>query len=232
MAGKLGLVTIGQSPRPDYESVYQHHAPDAEIVWAGALDGMTGPEARALEARSAHYPLHTGLADGTKLEISLEVLLPLVEKRARDLASEGADLIIVLCAGGFPAFECSAPVLLPGDVLPAVARTLTKHRRIGVVTPIPGQIEPARIKWTNDGFEVEVAAASPDSPDETREAARALANPELELIVLDCMGHHNGHQREVAAISGRPVIVAQNIVARVAGEYMSGVPGAVGVGTG
>jgi protein AroM len=108
-----------------------------------------------------------------------------------------------------------------------VARTLTKRRRIGVVTPISGQIESARKKWTADGFDVEVVAGSPDDDEETRHAAKRLANTDLELIVLDCMGHHSGHQREVAEISGRPVIVAQNVVARIAGEYMSGVPGAV-----
>ena len=230
MAGKLGLVTIGQSPRSDYETIYKHHAPDSEILWAGALDGFTQSEARELEAKGDSYPLHTGLADGTKLAISLEVLLPLVEERAGELAEDGADLIILLCAGGFPEFECPAPVLLPGNVMPNVARTLTKRGRVGVVTPIAGQIEPARKKWTEDGFEVEVVAGSPDNDEETRQAAKELATHDLELIVLDCMGHHSGHQREVAEISGLPVIVAQNVVARIAGEYMSGVPKQVRTG--
>ena len=232
MAGRLGLVTIGQASQSGHETAYHRHAPDTEIVWAGALDGMSEQEARELESKGGSYPLHTGLQDGTRLAISLDVLLPLVEKKASELADQGADLIVVHCAGGFPELECSAPVLLPGDILPAVAGTLTKRRRLGIVTPIPGQIEPARNKWTNDGFTVDVVAAAPESDEDTREAGRALANPDIELIVLDCMGHHSGHQREVAAISGRPVIVAQNVVAKVAGEYMSGVPAAASVEAG
>jgi protein AroM len=225
MSGILGLVTIGQSPRPDYESVFHRFAPRAEIRWGGALDGLDDAEIDQLVAASSAYPLHTS-ANGRTLEISLEVLAPLVAERARELADGGAQLVVVVCAGGFPELECPVPVLRPGALLPAVVATLTGTRRIGVVTPIPGQIEPARRKWREDGFDARVVAAAPNRHEQVRDAALALADPSLELVVLDCMGHDTDYQQEFARLSGRPVVLAQTLVARVAGEYMDGVVGA------
>jgi protein AroM len=229
MAGKLGLLTIGQSPRPDYESIFHTYAGDAEIIWAGALDGLSREEALALNRPDGPYPLHSGLNDGTQVDIDMSDLLPLVTVGAATLVEQGADLVVLVCAGGFPEFDCDVPLILPGKLLPAVLGSFSKTRRIGVVTPIPGQIEPARKKWTEDGFHVDVAAASPYHDEETEAAARALSNPDLEMILLDCMGHNSRHQREFAELTGRPVLVAQNIVARVAGEYVAGCAGTVPV---
>jgi protein AroM len=225
MAAKLGLVTIGQSPRLDYEDVFREFAPSAEILWAGALDGMDHDDAQRLAAADHEYPLHTGLADGTNYEISLNVLLPLVADHARRLADQGAQMVVVLCAGGFPTFECPVPLVLPGTVIPAVVGSICRRRRVGVVTPNAGQIAFAQKKWAEDGFDVDVVAAAPGDAEASRAAAIALANPELELIVLDCMGHNSQHQRSFAELSGRPAVVAQNIVARVVGEYMNGCVG-------
>jgi hypothetical protein len=65
MSGTLGLITIGQSPREDYESIFHQYAGGAEILWAGALDGIARDDALALHQPDGAYPLHTGLADGT-----------------------------------------------------------------------------------------------------------------------------------------------------------------------
>ena len=135
--------------------------------------------------------------------------------------------MVVLCAGGFPEVRCPAPVLRPGRLLPAVVGALYPKRRLGVVTPIAAQAEAAREKWRGDGFEVEVAWASPARPDEMAAAAARLADPSLACLVLDCMGHDERHREEMERLSGRPVLAAQDVVARVAGALL----GRDGVGT-
>ena len=42
MSPLLGLVTIGQTPRPDFEAAFARHAPGARILIEGALDGLRG----------------------------------------------------------------------------------------------------------------------------------------------------------------------------------------------
>lgn len=216
----LGVVTIGQTPRPDLEEAFQRHAPAAAVRVAGALDGLSPAEVAAL-ARPGPYPLLVRLAGGETAHVPLATLAPLVEARARRLAEDGAAVVVVACAGAFPAIRCAAPVLLPGTLLPGVVRAITRTGRIGVVTPLAGQAAAAREKWTSDGFDVEVAWASPCDDGELDAAARAMRDPSLEVVVLDCMGHGDEYRRRFAECCGRPVLLAQSIVARVAGGLVS-----------
>ncbi|MGI0034795.1 MAG: AroM family protein [Nitrososphaera sp.] len=53
----LGLITLGQTPRPDLEVEFRKHAAAAEIRVAGALDGYSRDEAQRLAATPGDYPL-------------------------------------------------------------------------------------------------------------------------------------------------------------------------------
>ena len=217
----LGLVTLGHTPRPDFERVFRRYAGDTEICIRGALDGLSPDEARRLADPDDSYPLLVRLSDGTSAEVPLQKLVPRVGACARSLASDGARLVVVLCAGEFPQIDCPRPVLLPGRLVPGVVSALTRSRRIGVVTPVRRQVEAARLKWTADGFDAVVHWASPVEPGEMDAAARVMADPSLECVVLDCMGHDEDYRREFARRCGRPVVLAQSIVARIAGELVS-----------
>lgn len=187
----------------------------------GALDGVPRADIERLAATVSGYPLHTRLADGTIVDVPMTALVPLVEARARCLADAGAALVVVLCAGKFPEIRCAAPVLLPGKVLPGVVGAIARTHRIGVVVPNAGQIPAATEKWTTDGFTVKVTSASPFRHEEIVPAAQAMADPSLEMIVLDCMGHHAAYRAEFARRTGRPVMLTQSLVARIAGELVS-----------
>lgn len=222
MGATLGLITIGQTPRPDLEAEFRLHVPDAEIRMLGALDDFTTEEVAELPAGNGEYPLHTRLADGTTADVPMDTLVPLVAQRARQLAAAGADIVVVLCAGGFPDFGCPVPLLLPGRVVPAVAAAMSRSRRIGVVVPIRSQEEAARAKWEADGFSVCVTSASPFRSEEMDRAVEAVTEPTLELIVLDCMGHDDSYRRGFVERCDSPVLLAQTLVARVAGEVLAG----------
>jgi protein AroM len=218
----LGLVTLGHTPRPDFEQAFRRHAGAAEIRILGALDGLAADDVRALGADGDPYPLLVRLADGTSAEVPLPVLAPRVALCADRLAAAGARLVVVLCAGAFPQFPCAAPVLLPGRLVPAIVATLTRSRRVGVVVPVRGQAEAAQAKWAADGFDAVVTWASPVRPEEMDAAARMVSDPALELVVLDCMGHDEEYRLAFARRCGRPVVLAQSLVARVSGEFVAG----------
>ena len=216
----LGIVTIGQAPRPDLERAFGEHAGGAHVVVLGALDGLAAGDIDALAGRPTGYPLLVRLADGSTREIPLEAIHPLVSRKARELADLHARAVVVACAGAFPDVECGVPVLLPGRILPAVVSALTRARRIGVVAPIRTQAPAALRKWSADGFAPVVTWASPYEHAEIEAAGELLRDPSLALVVLDCMGHDDDYAREFAARTGKLVLAAQTVTSRLAGELV------------
>ena len=215
----LGIVTIGQTPRPDLAAIFAAAAPHAEVRVAGALDGLT---AAALEVLAAPgpYPLLVRLASGGTAEIPRDALVPHVTRAAAHLAAGGAAVVVVACAGEFPDVPCAVPVLLPGRVVPAAVRALAAGARIGLVTPNAAQAPCAARKWRDDGFDVVVTHASPVHHDDLAPAAAALRAEGVALVVLDCMGHDEVYRTAFARLSGRPVVSAQSLVAAVAGALV------------
>ena len=217
----LGIITIGQTPRPDIERACRPYAGGTAIHIAGALDGLTREEIRSLGDRDGPYPLLVRLGDGTTAEAPLQALVPRVTARAAGLAAAGARLVVIWCAGDFPDIVCPVPILRPGRLLPACAAEVMRTRNIGVVTPVPGQVEAARAKWQADGFAATITWAAPGNADDLARAGRELADAAIELVVLDCMGHGEDARRDLARASGHPVISAQSLTERVAGALVA-----------
>ncbi len=156
----LGLVSIGTTPRPDYEEVFGSQLPPGtDLTVAGALDGLDDEEiaALAIEHQPGPYPLLCRLAhNGTTQEIDLQVLFPYIAEAARGLGRSGCAAVVVCCCGNFPAVEdCDVPVLFPGRVLPAIARAVCAGAtpRIAVISPIEGQCAEAEKHWRAQGFD-------------------------------------------------------------------------------
>lgn len=216
----VGLVTIGQTPRPDFEALFREYAPRAATRIVGALDGLTTGEVARLASRQDHHPLLVRLADGSAAAVPARRIIPRVKRAVRRLASEGASLVVVLCAGAFPRIDCGVPVIIPGRLVPAVMRSASRTRRLGIVTPIAAQAEAALAKWEADGFSVKVTWASPTRHDEIEMASRAMSDHDLEFVILDCMGHDEAYRQEFGRLCGRPVVAAQTLVARVVGALV------------
>lgn len=211
----IGVVTIGQTPRPDLTATFGAAAPHADVRVAGALDGLL-PAALVALARPGPYPLLVRLAGGATVEMPRDALVPHVTRVAGALAAAGASLVVLACAGEFPAVPCAVPVLIPGRVLPAVVRAFAPAARIGVVTPNAAQVPFAERKWRDDGFDVAVTYAAPADHGAIVRAAHALRQAAVTLVVLDCMGHDDADRTAFARLSGLPVVAAQGLIAQLA----------------
>lgn len=218
----LGLVTIGQSPREDVLPQMTPFLPaNLDIRQMGALDGLSHEQILELTPDREDYVLHTRLRDGSSVTIGRKPILSSVQACIDQLESGGANPILLLCTGEFPELRSSRLLIEPDRLLVNVVRGLGV-RRLGVVVPLSSQVGELTDKWGEINTDVTFVAASPYAyQDEVTPAARELAGHTIDIVVMDCMGFTQAHKRTFSQATGRPVILASSIVARVVGELLS-----------
>lgn len=216
----IGIITLGQTPRPDLEKVFRRHLPETHLLIRGGLDDVPTVEINAMAAAGGEYPLFVILRDGSHRDISLYRLKPFLDTRARQVAAEGAAVSVLMCAGNFPDLDSPVPMIYPSRILTAVARGICRGSRIGVITPNDGQVAAATAHWREKGFHPTVTVASPLDPEALSWAATTLADPGLELIVLDCMGFAPEAASRMRALCGRPVLCPQSLLPRIMAEML------------
>ena len=110
----VGLVTIGQSPRPDVvPDMAEITGPGVDIREAGALDGLGRAEIDALAPREGDEVLVTRLADGARVFLGRQRIEGLLEQRIAALETAGATLTALMCTGNFPKLRATRPLVQP-----------------------------------------------------------------------------------------------------------------------
>lgn len=218
----VGLITIGQSPRADMVPEMSRWIGPARVLERGALDGMDGREISALRPGPEDYPLVTRLNDGSSVTIAKRLLLPRVQSAVTELEDEGADVVVLVCTGEFPAFRHRVPLLTAERLFVDGARAISRGTRVGVVCPLPDQEELTREKWSFLGDGLRVASGSPyeEDPEGLRLAARELGRRGVDYVVMDCMGYTQEMKELVMREAGAPAILARSVVARLAAEVL------------
>ena len=139
------------------------------------------------------------------------------------LLQEGVGLVVLLCTGEFPPLRADRMVLYPGRLLHDLVAALATGARLGVVMPSPAQIPSAQERWA--GFDAVVTAASPYlvpelSASEWQRAAEELRAAGVDLVYLACMGMDEEMKRAVQRVTGKPVVLASAVVARIVDELI------------
>lgn len=229
MRRTLGLVTIGQAPRPDLVQEYEHALPDARILQAGALDELSEAEVLALTPGPGDEVLVSRLRSGREVRLARRHLEPRLQARLDQLSGD-ADLTVLLCTGEFPALHPRGTVLVPQRVLHHVAAAVVEglrgpaHEdvRFGVLIPDPAQQASAEARWRGLG-RVITAAASPYRGGEDLEGAgRTLRDAGAGIVVMDCIGYTRPMRQTVARITHAPTILANAAAAMIAREILEG----------
>lgn len=218
---RVGLVTIGQSPRDDLTPDIRGLLAGVELVEAGALDGLTAAEIAALKPeREDDLTLVTRLADGSHVTVAKRHIIPLVEKRVLALAATTA-AVLIICTGKFPDIAAPVPVLKTQSLLHYAVRGMGA-RRIGVIIPEAVQVQMAAEMWEASGFAPVVVPGSPYREEsQLAAAARELAAKEgIELIILDCIGFNSRMKELVREITGKPVVLPRTLAARLLAELV------------
>lgn len=220
---KIGIVTIGQSPRPDVvKEMAPYFGENVDVLERGALDGLTLEQVKELSPEGGMLPLCTRMNDGTEVIIAKEKILPQIECLIRELNENKVSIILLLCVGAFPAFESSCLVVYPQYVVDRCVESLIDEtHHLGIIVPVPEQESWVRESYSHITSHITVTDASPYG-DLSRfsQASKILKEADCDLIVMYCMGFTRELTKEVRTLTGKPVILSSSIVARTIGELL------------
>lgn len=222
MTARVGMVTIGQSPRNDVvPEIKEILGRDIEILECGALDGLSREEVKQLAPKALDSVLVTRMQSGEEVTVGESRILERVQHCIDHLASK-CDVLALLCTGKFPEFTSKKIILMPNALLDGMVNGILGSIVLGVLVPSRDQINQMSERWRRKGRKVIVESASPYSnQDEITPSARKLAASDSDVIVLDCMGYTSRTRETVRRITGKPVILPRSVLAHSILELIS-----------
>lgn len=221
MALKIGMVTIGQSPRVDIvPEIEELLSADIEIIEKGALDGLTLEEVQMFEPREDDEILVTRMQDGTEVTVGRNFILPQLQKRISELDQEGVALIALLCSGGFPPLRSEKPLIMPDKLLSGVLSAISIEGGLGVMVPSARQVNSVKESFEGLGFKTIGVGASPYGDGEAIAEAAERLKGKVDLVVMHCFGYNLEMKRRVGEITKRPVIAVRSLLTRALKELI------------
>jgi protein AroM len=223
MKKRIGIITIGQSPRTDVvPEMSAFFGEGIEVLERGALDGLTLEQVREYAPEAGMIHLCTCMRDGTEVVVSKEKLLPKIQEAIDDLNREQVTLILLLCVGEFPQFRSTCLVVEPQKIVDhCIEGLIGASHRLGIVIPIAEQEDWVRETFSKMTDSITVTVASPYAgQNDLLTAAATLHEAACDLIVMYCMGFNRQLTRPIREITAKPVIVSSAIVARTIGELL------------
>jgi protein AroM len=244
----IGLLTIGQSPRPDGLAsdvatvlgggvlgdgvlgggVFGNGVlgngvlGNARVLERGALDDAGDHDIAAMRPGEGDYRLVTLLRDGRSVEVAKRHLLPRLQAQIDALEEDGADVTLLMCTGEFPSFRHRRPLLAPQAALYAVVTALAAGGRVASLTPLESQVEQARRKWASLGVaDAFVTHADPYGAEPLREVAAGAARAAeagAGVCFLDCFGYDLRMRDAAREAFPGQVVLARSLAARLAAE--------------
>ncbi len=215
---KIGMITVGQSPRNDVITEIRGILGPVEIVESGCLDELTEEQIESLKPKEGEPFLVTLLRDGSSVQVSKEKTTNLLQQRIKELENEDVTLIVLLCTGDFTNLKSRKLIIEPGRLIRKIVQgMLTEEKKLGVIIPSSEQIEQTKKKW--GAVDPVVAVTSPyENPEQIQQAAKTLLTKNVDLTVLDCIGYTRQMKQKVKEITGKPVILSRTVIARVLRE--------------
>jgi protein AroM len=212
---RVAFVTIGQSPRDDMlPEMLERIGPGVEPLEVGALDDLAPDAIAALAPRPGDHTLVSRLRDGREVTLGKAWVRQRLVELMHELDRRDLDLIVLLCTGHFEGVHARTLMVEAQRIVDHAVDAVGDDRRtVGVMVPLATQMD----EFHGHGRGTLVMAhASPYSDGRFEDAAREL--DKADLIVMHCMGYTEAMRRRVAAVSGKPVLLARRLVASTVAE--------------
>ena len=219
---KIGVITIGQSPRPDVVGeILRVLGKEYEVVEKGALDDYTAEEVKDIQLKPGEHLLVTKLRNGQEIKISHELVVSRIQSCVDFLEKTKVDIILLLCTGKFPEFNSKHLIIQPSEIVRGTVVASIRRGKLAVILPAREQIP----KMTSNAYGAEVKiyydSASPyGSIEELKEMAKRVSKENVDLVFLNCMGFTHEMKLIVKDITNKPVIQSSSLVGRVIQEIV------------
>ncbi len=208
---KVGLLTIGQSPREDIvPEIRPLLHPWIEILEKGLLDGLTLEEIERLRPDAGEAPLVTSLKNGRQVELSEKKMSSMLAKAIDSMQKEiRIRAVGVFCTHDFPKRRFSLPVIFPFDYLKFLISRILNVKILGVVVPLESQVEMTKEKWEGSLVEAKSPYAGGKS---WQEIAKKFIAKNVDAVILDCIGYKIKDKQEMQSLLSVPVLLPRIIL--------------------
>jgi protein AroM len=211
---KVGLLTIGQSPREDVvPEMKPFFFPHIKILEKGLLDNLSPEEIRRLKPKSGETPLVTRLRKGGAVQLSEKEISSLLPQAIDSMKTKmKVKAVGVLCTHDFHKTQFPPSVIFPFSSLRFLINRIIQVKCLGVVVPLESQIDEAKKKWKKD--KVVVEAKSPYSRGKTwKEIAQIFSQEKVDVVILDCIGYKIKDRRAIQKLLSVPVLLPRVVLA-------------------
>lgn len=244
---KVGLLTIGQSPRKDIlldwkfnEKQIDNYAPmdvlippkgspipnNIEFISIGALDDIPKERMKEIQPPKGKGAFISRLRDGSWTLIDHDKIKPYMTSCVDKLEKAECKAIIQLCTGSFTYLKPKVPYLMAGDLCnKMVESVLSSEGKIGMFNPSPpkGENKPTKVenpkRWGIDRTVYSVNANPYESPPESIiPAVKEMKNVDVDIIYMNCIGYSTTHKKIVKDILEKPTILPRSVCAKTLAE--------------
>ncbi len=217
---QAAFITIGQSPRPDITPGLLARIDGAiDVTEIGALDGLNDAQIAAMAPEPGEDTLVTRLRDGRQVIIGKRKTQARLKALFDQLDAEGrVEAIVLLCTGYFPGLQSKTLLVEAQRIVDHMTHALAEGAsKVGLMVPARVQIAGSH-DIAPAGVEVVGTWSSPYADQRFADAARDLKD--CDLIVMHCMGYDDSHRAIVREITGKPVLLAQRMLAAGAAQLV------------
>lgn len=210
---KLGVITIGQSPRADFlKDIVPILSSEYRIVEKGALDDYEYEEiTRRFKPAEGDTVLVSRLRDGRQVIIAEKHIMPLIQDAVYELERSGCKTILLMCTGKFPKIKHKSLLIKPQEIIPPLIKKIIDGGKLGIIIPDESQVDQM-YKWWNMTEGLTVKFASPyENPENLKKAAEELKDEEVDIIYMDCMGYTREMKTIVESISGKTTMIPRTL---------------------
>lgn len=227
MIQTVGFAVLGQSTVDDIVPSLSKRLPSGIRVLArGALDDLTPAEIDELAPTSdSDYLLVCKVEPGREAQVVFDKMLPKIQRVVDSLASDGADLIVILCGANWSELKSDRIILNPGALLPQLVIALSQGKKLGLVMPTILQVESTKQKYRRLGATNVVATYvtlydDADPSEEIRNAADFLVSEGVDLVWMPCLGMDDNLRAEFQKQVSKPAVLAQSLLGKVITELI------------
>lgn len=222
LKARIGLVTVGQSPRNDITAYLMPALGDrVEFLEAGALDDITTEEYRQIGPRNDDELLQSRMRDGSTVSVRADAVIPLLQQRILELEAQDVALTLVMCTGALPRFRSSRLVLVPQTIVTGMIEGILPAGKLAVICPSSKQVASTHTQFRRHGIELHVDWLPPYDPNAPVEAlAERLRGLDVDLVLLDCFGFSPEVKQTLSCMTGKPVVLPVTLMAQLLSELV------------